>query len=320
MSHEERPRTALVHLASGIGNIVMATPLLVALDEMGFTIDVRLDADYRETAELLSDWHVVRRIVAAADATRYDVVIPAIPPFYWRRFAGQYRRIAAAQRPPDARFYADEQDYYFAFARALGYARAERPAYRLPIAPGERFDVSATTVVIAPGCKTGQMAAKRWPHFPALAERFEDVVVAGIPDDLTHADGRPMRFPAHARSFVGSLSLRETAELLATAGVVVANDSGLGHVAGAVGAPTIMLFGPTPDAALGWLPPNVTVVRAGLPCEPCWQTARLRACAGRVDCLASLGVDDVERLVRVRLGDPLGDQLQGTVCQATISR
>ena len=40
---------------------------------------------------------------------------------------------------------------------------------------------------------------------------------------------------AHVRSFAGQLTLRETAELMAAAGVVAGNDSGLSHVAAAVG-------------------------------------------------------------------------------------
>ena len=52
----------LVHLASGIGNIVLATPLLVALAELGFTIDVDLDADYPQTADLLEPWSIIRRV------------------------------------------------------------------------------------------------------------------------------------------------------------------------------------------------------------------------------------------------------------------
>jgi heptosyltransferase-1 len=60
--------------------------------------------------------------------------------------------------------------------------------------------------------------------------------------------------------------LRETAAVIAAAGTVVANDSGLGHVAAAVGVPTILLFGPTPNAVFGGFPPNVTVLRSGLPC------------------------------------------------------
>ena len=44
---------ALVHLAAGIGNVVLATPLLLALHDLGFILDVRLDADYAGTGELL---------------------------------------------------------------------------------------------------------------------------------------------------------------------------------------------------------------------------------------------------------------------------
>ena len=218
MPRENPGRTVLVHLASGVGNIVMATPLLAALDEMGFTVDVRLDADYAQTAELLADWHVVRRVLTSADLRHYDAVVPAIPPFYWRRFGTAYRALGTAvPRPPDGLFYSDEQAYYFAFARALGCRRAERTAYRLPIGPSDRFDVGAATLVIAPGCKTGEMAAKRWPYFPELAERFDDVAIAGTPDDLTRADGTAMAFPGHVRSFIGQLSLRDTAGVKARA-------------------------------------------------------------------------------------------------------
>jgi ADP-heptose:LPS heptosyltransferase len=94
-----------------------------------------------------------------------------------------------------------------------------------------------------------------------------------------------MRPADHVRSVVGQLSLRETAGVLAAASAVVANDNGLGHIAGAVGTPTILLFGPTPDATLGRLPANVRVLRAGLACEPCWFGDRYGSCAGRVACL-----------------------------------
>jgi ADP-heptose:LPS heptosyltransferase len=111
-----------------------------------------------------------------------------------------------------------------------------------------------------------------------------------------------MTFPHHVRSLVGEISLRETAQVLAAAGVVIANDSGLGHVAGAVGAPTILLFGPTPHRTLGLLPPNVQVLRAGLPGEPCWFTAPLGACSGSITCLHQLRVSQVAAEVRNVLG------------------
>ena len=73
-----------------------------------------------------------------------------------------------------------------------------------------------------------------------------------------------MNFPAHVSSLVGQLSLRETAEVMASAGVVVGNDSGLSHIAAAVGTPTVMLFGPTPHESLGPMSPNVKMLRSGL--------------------------------------------------------
>lgn len=291
----------LVQLAAGIGNIVLATPLLVALGRMGLTIDVWLSADYPDTGDLFRDWSTIRAVVGGTGG-RYAAYVPAVPPFYWHRFAGCYRGLApVVPRPPDALFWTDEQAYYLEFARALGY---DGPAPRmfLPVAPSDDASVTTSTVLLAPGCKTGEMAAKRWPAFPALASRFEDVAVVGTRDDLRTFDGREMQFPPHVRMLTGSLALRQTAERLAGAGVVVANDSGLGHMAAALGVPTILLFGPTPDRTLGPLPPNVTVVRAGLPCEPCWFGGpRFRACEGRIDCLNGISADDIAALVVDRL-------------------
>jgi hypothetical protein len=60
-----------------------------------------------------------------------------------------------------------------------------------------------------------------------------------------------------------------------------------------------MLFGPTGDRCLGRLPDyNVMVMRAGLPCEPCWTSSPLASCAGRISCLPGLSVDRVEEEIR----------------------
>jgi hypothetical protein len=295
----------LVHLAAGVGNLVLATPLLVALYRMDYEVDLLLHADYPQVAELFAGWSVVRRVHAGRvpSGERYRHVVPAVPPFYWARLARLYDgRRDCVPRPPNALFARDEQGWYLAFAEALGCPRGERPAYTLPVSPSDAHGVTQATLVLAPGCKTGEMAAKRWPHFAALAERFPDVVVVGTADDLRAFGGAAFGFPAHVRSLAGRLTLRETASVLASAGAVVANDSGLGHLAGATGVPTLLLFGPTSDRVLGPFPPNVSVLRAGLPCEPCWTTARLRACRARVDCLRSLGVAHVEREIRTMMG------------------
>jgi ADP-heptose:LPS heptosyltransferase len=297
--------SALVHLGAGIGNVVLATPLLIALHELGFTIDVLLAADYAETAELLRPWSVVRQIFAQNTAPfprAYDHFLPALPPFYAQRFGRPFAALSnALSRPPDALFYENEQEFYLHFARTLGSARDCRPVASLPIVPSGSFGVTRRTLVLAPGCKTGEMAAKRWPHFPQLAAEFPEVAVVGTEDDLHRSDGSPFMFPSHVHSFAGKLTLRQVAELLAAAGAVVGNDSGLSHIAVAVGTPTLMLFGPTPHESLGPLPPNARVLRLRLPCEPCWFRERFGACAKRIECLASLDTQTVAAEVRALL-------------------
>ncbi len=296
-------RTALVHLGAGIGNIVLATPMLSALEQIRISVDLCLSADYPETASLFDGWPAIRRVFAdneleVALAHRPDLVVAAIPPFYWPRFRTVFR---GHQRPPDDLFYSDEQSWYLAFAASAGWTGVTKPETWLPIAPNTT-DVTAATVVFAPGSKTGEMANKRWPHFAALAARLGDldVAVVGTADDLASGADH-LSFPANVRSFVGKRSLRETASLLAGAGVVVANDNGLAHVAAAVGTPTITLFGPTSERVLGTFAPHQEALRAAFACAPCWQATRYGACHGTIDCMRSLAVDVVERRVRTRI-------------------
>jgi ADP-heptose:LPS heptosyltransferase len=301
--------SALVHLASGIGNIVFATPLILALQEMDISVNLVLDADYPETAGLFEQWSAVatvrqRRAGEDLPFGGHEWMLPAIPPFYWRRFSTLYHRVHGKMaRPPDRLFWENEQGYYLDFARRLGY-HATRPLYPyLPIPPAAddcTGGVTARTVVLVPGCKSGEMARKRWPWFADLAAALPDVAIAGTADDLHHGDGAPWSFPSHARNLTGKFTLRQTAEVLAGAGLVIGNDAGLSHIAAAVGTPTILLFGPTPDRELGPMPPHVQVVRASLPCEPCWRGSRFAACEERIDCLKSLAVAKVLNLVLQR--------------------
>ena len=299
----------LVHIGAGIGNVVLATPLLAALHEMQFTVDVWLSGDYAQTGDLLKDWSAVRAVLSDVStdlqSRRYRHVIPAIPPFYWLRYAPRlFAALPLVARPSESLFYENEQEFYLSFACRLGYPVDRRPVVRLPIASSDRREVSLDTLVIAPGSKTGEMAAKRWPYFPELADEFDNVTVVGTVDDLRRFDNTPLRFGPHVKTFVGRLTLRETAELLAAAGAVVANDTGLAYISAAVGTPTLILFGPTPHTTLGQLPPNVRVLRTDLACEPCWFGRRFQTCTGRIDCLRQLSV----RSVRDQMLDLLGVQ------------
>lgn len=95
-------------------------------------------------------------------------------------------------------------------------------------------------------------AKKNWP----LANYRE--LAAKLPVKVGWSAG-PEEQLAEARRFP---SLAELASWLAGAGLYIGNDSGITHLAAAVGVPTLALFGPTDPAK--WAPrgPNVTVLRS----------------------------------------------------------
>jgi ADP-heptose:LPS heptosyltransferase len=77
--------------------------------------------------------------------------------------------------------------------------------------------------------------------------------------------------------------------------VFVTGDTGPMHLAAAVGAPVVALFGPSIPARYAPLSARSRVVRIDLPCSPC---NRIRLppdrCRGHVpDCLDGIGVDAV---------------------------
>lgn len=138
--------------------------------------------------------------------------------------------------------------------------------------------VTGRFVVICPfaGGKaaTADKADKKWPgfqDFTARAERELGVPLVVYPGPGEHTAAREL-YPA-ARLLEGA-NLAVYAALLQQASLVVANDTGPGHIAAALGTPLISLLGPTEAAR--WAPwgPNVHVLqhpRLGL--QTAWPTA-----------------------------------------------
>lgn len=107
---------------------------------------------------------------------------------------------------------------------------------------------------------------KIWPveHFIVLvnmlAGSFDAVLLLGNQQDARRADVFSQGCALPVIHACGQCNLLETAALLEHAGLFVGNDSGLGHMASAMGTPTMTLFGPGFPAryrpwgtAAGWL-------------------------------------------------------------------
>jgi heptosyltransferase II len=126
-------------------------------------------------------------------------------------------------------------------------------------------------VALAPG-SVGP--AKRWTYYPEaarlLAQQGLDVWVVGGPDEKALAAEIVAAAGPSVRDLTGT-DLRNGILAVAAADVAISNDSGLMHIAAAIGTPTMGIFGPT--SPYHWAPLNglaaTVVTRTVVPCQPC---------------------------------------------------
>jgi len=87
----------------------------------------------------------------------------------------------------------------------------------------------------------------------------------------------------------GKTELDEAAAILAVADLMITNDMGLAHLAPAVGAPTIVLFGPTDPETTRPYSKNAVIIRKDVECSPCMY----RDCPIDHRCMTRISVDEV---------------------------
>jgi ADP-heptose:LPS heptosyltransferase len=161
-------------------------------------------------------------------------------------------------------------------------------------------DVDEPPIVLHPG---SGWPPKNWPAVrwrrvaEALARRFHTrPLVAGTAAEQTLA--RDVALGTPAIDLAGRLSLGALMAVHRQARLVVTTDSGALHVAAAMGAPAVAVFGPGDPLRFAPLAPpaRVRIVRAGLPCSPCG-TLEHPPCGAAVepDCVRAVGVGAVLR-------------------------
>ncbi|MDZ4669546.1 MAG: WecB/TagA/CpsF family glycosyltransferase [Phototrophicales bacterium] len=122
----------------------------------------------------------------------------------------------------------------------------------------------------------GYSRARRWDveNFALVADELharydaQIVIVGGKGDDGIALEAC---MTAPAVNLTGQTSLAELAGVIADADVYIGSDSGVMHLASAVGVPMVALFGPSNHRAWGAWSPNgqVIIVRGASECSPC---------------------------------------------------
>ncbi len=167
-----------------------------------------------------------------------------------------------------------------------------------------------TLVGFHPGCDTRKNHVKRrWPreHFVALGRILSKEAGARI---LVFGGSEEDELKRHIVSgidsdavSVGTTTLLETCALIAACKHFVSNDSGLMHLAGALGVPTTSIFGPTSPTWLRNPSAPRDELTLGLPCQPCfyYSPRHLRCRYKDYRCLWRLSPSQVASSVLTRL-------------------
>ncbi len=273
----------LVLRLGALGDVVLCEPAVSAI------------ADRYPTAELSFVTRAPYHLLYAAHPQVHSVVAPAQAPahadlavdlhnrldtrrlalrarhrVHWRKRQGTDLLFSALGRPLH-RSYRGGPHQVERIATSL--CLTTRRAPRVHLDPAWRAAAQASapegSIVLLPAASR---SVKQWSpgRFARCAEdlvrRGHQVLVAGGPREdglLASVAGRC------ATALPGSMTLGLLGAVFERAAVVVGNDTGLAHLAAAVGTPVVVLFGPTPPGRWGPSADRGEVVTLDPACGPC---------------------------------------------------
>jgi heptosyltransferase-2 len=214
---------------------------------------------------------------------------------------------------PEPATAAHKVEYFLALAIAYGIYPKDN-SYEFFVSDSDKRSVEAflikngvastdKIVVICPG---GNWDPKRWPkdNFAKLSDRLTDelgvrIVIAGARKDISLADDIKKRMMNKPVVACGTTTLKELGALLGRADLVIANDTGPMHMAVAMKAKVVALFGPTSQELTGpYGTGNYRVIARYKDCDiPCYN----HSCRD-YKCMGAIAVDDVYKAAKEMLG------------------
>jgi heptosyltransferase I len=205
-------------------------------------------------------------------------------------------------------------DRYLLVAASLDAAPKGFPEFRMrPVSTDrERVAELLKSVGLVPGAPwiamnvSARWDTKRWPYeyFAAVADALQEkrltalALIGGL-DDRALTQAVITRMQTTPIDLTGRTSPELLPALLASASLLLTNDSGPMHIAAAMGTPVVALFGPTSPTRTGPYGSGHRVFTSGVPCSPCFS----RTCknAVQLECLTTIHPKTVVDAMREQL-------------------
>ncbi|MDE2120242.1 MAG: lipopolysaccharide heptosyltransferase II [Betaproteobacteria bacterium] len=309
----------------GVADVLRATPGISEVVQTGFAhgrLDLR--ERMRLAARLRGQGFERAYVLGNNVKSRLVPWLARVPVrIGWRGEAAGALLTHALEREPGARR-GDMRGHYARLAgpvaaRSAGAADLvgdDSPAWREPAEPvlsaaperaaqaAAEFGLQQDFIALCPGAEYGP--AKQWPapHYAALAGMAYAagwrVVILGAARDQAFAQSVVREAGGEARvlDLSGRTSMAQALALLGAAGGVVSNDSGLMHVAAALGRPTVGIYGSTDPRHTPPAAHRSTTLWLQLPCSPCFR----RECPlGHTNCLRALDPEWAWSALRQRM-------------------
>ncbi|MGA2075430.1 MAG: glycosyltransferase family 9 protein [Terriglobia bacterium] len=304
----------------GIGDVICSFPAVLALRDKfpGAPIVYAVAAPFipivrmgRVADAILPIYDDTRLVLPSACRLGFGVVIPAA--LTHERIAGGTPRHLVDDFCAQAGVTPKDRQPRLSVPRGL----SERVLSELSVAPDEHKPLVA--IHTGPTWRVKEWPDTGWRELVSwlLSEHHAQVIQLGSAEYRKGDGTRGARIEG-AIDCVGRLSLEETAACIQACDLFVGVDSGPLHMAGAVGTPSVGLFGAT-DPALHLPPKTASIAVAGdVPCLGCQQRRPVLHwqddCPMQIACMKALRVGQVaeacDRMLESGSGCPLRRLIQ----------
>lgn len=294
-----QPLLSLLQTKSGAAIDVIAVPAVAPVFRRMPEVARVIEEDFRHgQLDLKARWKLGRALrLDDSGAPRYaqSYVLPnswksALVPFFANvpvrvGYAGEARVGLIDVRHPNPKKHAPRESMAQFYARLAGLPGQPVPALDAPLLLADPLRMIAAKVnlhlhprdsliALCPGAEYGP--AKRWPaeYFAAVAGKLKarghTPIVLGAQSDVP--TGLTIEQLSHgaAINLCGKTSLDDAINLIAGSRAVITNDSGLMHVAAALGKPQLALFGSSSPEHTPPLSDVARVVTLKTECSPCF--------------------------------------------------
>ena len=253
--------------SEGIGNMVMALPTIQALCEMEHEVSLLGKA---LPMRIVSNRFVEKRYEIDSLDNKLVDDFDYIALSVW----DSQREILMPGKRVFAYFQKDqhEANANFQIAQELGY----QESMPMPICATDPFkhEVEKNAIAVCDGYANEHWARKSWPDMMnlvklLLGENYPVYLIGDKRDSQRQPLDFDIRRHLKLHDLRGFLLIQESSWLLSQMACVVANDTGMAHVAASHGVPTLVLFGATLQSKNRPLGERVQAISAGLECSPC---------------------------------------------------